>query len=290
MRITTETNKHNMQLSIAKAVCIILMVIGHSGCPQYLHDWIYLFHMPCFFLISGYLLSDSKISENISIGIKKRFKSLWWPYVKWSLFFLLCHNAFYRIGICANAYTVYDMVVNAWKTLFFYGSEQLLYPFWFLSASLVSSILAMLYLKMWRMKKSTYIIFGGMSFLFVASIVDYLPIKVPLFGSVQLLAASFYLMGYYIKHTNLLNNNPVIIMLLSLSLFVVPFAFTADITVKGWSSLIYFCMGMMGSIGVLTVSSYLAKTKLAKLLDYIGSHTLYILTFHFLAFKAISYK
>lgn len=33
--------KHNSQISIAKAIGIILMVAGHSGCPEYMHDFIY---------------------------------------------------------------------------------------------------------------------------------------------------------------------------------------------------------------------------------------------------------
>ena len=50
--------KRDLTLDLAKAICIILMVIGHSGCPDYLHRFIYMFHMPCFFFISGYLLND----------------------------------------------------------------------------------------------------------------------------------------------------------------------------------------------------------------------------------------
>lgn len=141
------TNRtHNVTLSIAKALCIILMVIGHSGCPAYLHDWIYLFHMPCFFLISGYLLNDRNI-ENLGYGIKKRFKNLWYPYVKWSILFLLLHNVFYSWGFYLNKYSMNEIAIHAGKTLFFYGSEQLLWPYWFLSASLIASIIGLFYLK-----------------------------------------------------------------------------------------------------------------------------------------------
>ena len=33
--------KRDLTLDLAKAICIILMVIGHSGCPDYLHRFIY---------------------------------------------------------------------------------------------------------------------------------------------------------------------------------------------------------------------------------------------------------
>lgn len=49
----------NHSIDIAKAICIILMVVGHSGCPIPLRSFIYMFYMPCFFFISGYLLINS---------------------------------------------------------------------------------------------------------------------------------------------------------------------------------------------------------------------------------------
>ena len=56
-------NNRDKSLDIAKAICIILMVVGHSGCPTYLHDFIYMFHMPCFFFVSGWLLNDKYITD-----------------------------------------------------------------------------------------------------------------------------------------------------------------------------------------------------------------------------------
>ena len=36
---------HNKTIGIGKGLCIILMVIGHSGCPQLQRDWLYTFHL-----------------------------------------------------------------------------------------------------------------------------------------------------------------------------------------------------------------------------------------------------
>lgn len=38
----------------AKAIGIMAVVVGHSGCPQIIHNFIYCFHMPLFFMITGY--------------------------------------------------------------------------------------------------------------------------------------------------------------------------------------------------------------------------------------------
>ena len=37
----------------AKALAIILVGVGHYSCPEGLLTWIYTFHMPLFFILSG---------------------------------------------------------------------------------------------------------------------------------------------------------------------------------------------------------------------------------------------
>lgn len=43
-----------------KGLGILLVVLGHSGCPAYLHDFIYLFHMGLFFYVSGKFLKINR--------------------------------------------------------------------------------------------------------------------------------------------------------------------------------------------------------------------------------------
>lgn len=57
-------SNHNNYVAIAKALAIMLMVIGHSGCPKIVGKTIYLFHMPfslyvqvCFFRLIARWLS-----------------------------------------------------------------------------------------------------------------------------------------------------------------------------------------------------------------------------------------
>lgn len=45
----------NNYIAIAKALGIMLMVVGHSGCPDYLYRFIYMFHMPLFFSVQDSL-------------------------------------------------------------------------------------------------------------------------------------------------------------------------------------------------------------------------------------------
>ena len=43
---TSHISPRNVTLSIVKAIGIILMVMGHAGCPGFLCTLLYEFHMP----------------------------------------------------------------------------------------------------------------------------------------------------------------------------------------------------------------------------------------------------
>ena len=114
----------DLTLDIVKAICIMLMVVGHSGCPTYLHDFLYLFHMPCFFFISGWLLSDKYI-DDLKTGLLKKVKGSYVPFVKWTLIFLLFHNVFASVHIYADSYSWQTFIERVVRTFTMTGGESL---------------------------------------------------------------------------------------------------------------------------------------------------------------------
>ena len=54
-------------------------------------------------------------------------------------------------------------------------------------------------------------------------------------------------------------------------------------------SIIYFCIALCGTLGLLDLSRQISNTKVAGLFKYVGNKTLYILTFHFLCFKIVAW-
>ncbi len=74
-------------LDIAKALCIILVVIGHycpAGCPEWwvaFHDFIYTFHMPLFMFASGFVyIATKKDGQQYGNFVIKKIKRLMIPY------------------------------------------------------------------------------------------------------------------------------------------------------------------------------------------------------------------
>ncbi|MBR3988301.1 MAG: acyltransferase family protein [Clostridia bacterium] len=64
-------------VDIAKGIGIILVIIGHLGVP-YTDLWIYTFHMPLFFFLSGVVFSG--IKYKFKVFLVKRIKALVIPY------------------------------------------------------------------------------------------------------------------------------------------------------------------------------------------------------------------
>lgn len=52
-------------VDVAKGIGIILVVLGHNQSPDYIIKFIYSFHMPLFFFLSGYLTNPSKYQRTM---------------------------------------------------------------------------------------------------------------------------------------------------------------------------------------------------------------------------------
>lgn len=53
----------NNAVTKVKAIGIILMVLGHSLCPIYIRNFVDLFNMPLFFIMSGYCFKDEYVKN-----------------------------------------------------------------------------------------------------------------------------------------------------------------------------------------------------------------------------------
>ncbi len=93
----------NTVISIIKGLGIILMVMGHAEVPDLISNFIYIFHMPLFFIAAGYFFSRKHL-DNPWEFCRRRFKGLYVPFLKWSLIFLILHNLWFEIGILNEQY------------------------------------------------------------------------------------------------------------------------------------------------------------------------------------------
>ena len=63
-------------LDIAKGLGIFCIVIGHNIVPQWLSDWVFSFHVPLFFIVSGYFYRQRSLAETIEKGWKQLLRPM----------------------------------------------------------------------------------------------------------------------------------------------------------------------------------------------------------------------
>lgn len=287
------TQKHYTEISATKGILITLMVIGHSGAPQHLVECIYLFHIPCFFFISGFLFKEKYLND-IGTFITRKIKGLYIPFVKWSITFLLLHNVFYHIGIYDNAYSITDFKHKLFSIFTMTGSEQLLGGFWFLKELLYASIISILIFKVITIfnKRLTIGVLITTSLLLTvcAYLLSTAAFKIPTIGSKTLLATSYFTAGVAFHKANmLLNNNKLLYGIVFFLIFITSSNYIkGTMDIAGINIFPYFIVSIVASIATIYLTKFINKHT-TSILDYIGKNTLYILIFHFLSFKIVSF-
>lgn len=77
-------------IDVLKGIGIVLVVIGHTSQNNCLVDWIYTFHMPMFFSLSGYLWNrlacEPVTFKEFAI---KRIKKILWPFVLFRILLIM---------------------------------------------------------------------------------------------------------------------------------------------------------------------------------------------------------
>lgn len=287
-------------VSMAKGVAIILMVMVHAHFSSYGGKFVNMFHMPLFFFMSGYCFKEAYL-DNFSGFLKKRLKGAYWPYVKWSMIFLLLHNVFYEINIYNGDYGYNGMVSKYYNEGDFFrhslaivttmsGEEQLLGGYWFLHSYMIAAIISFITLKIFR-KNIFMNLTGGGILLLLCVIMLYFNISIPYYdGPKEVLAAFFIVIGYAYKHSKIYAT-PLVCILVGLILVIIGTEYwQSGMLILTWQKAIpYSISSIAGTLMVFSLCKYISKVPfLEKTLTYIGDRTLAVLTWHFLSFKAVS--
>lgn len=301
--------KRDVAIDICKGIGIMLMVLGHSGLPKAALDFIYMFHMPLFFFVSGYCFDERYLNMPVAF-IKKKVKGLWVPYVKYSLLFLLLHNLFCYLNIYSTEYgyqgqgvdilSIGEIKNRVWSIVTdMSGTEQLLGGFWFLKQLLLGSVISLIAMKIIRKLRIRYHFFGFLNdvwsivFLLLASVMMNKYVLVyPCFNiqSLTVLAAAIFLVGYVYKGHKCCVNllwSAIFAMFVCLGSVLMP----REMLNLQWFEIIpYFFIGVMGTVMTLNISRYISifAVRIGQFFSWAGRVTLIILTWHFLAFKIVS--
>ena len=82
-----DTKKRIEWIDIAKGIGIILVIMGHTIALRY-SQWLYTFHLPLFFLLSGLVYNTSKYPKYTTL-LRLKSKQILWPWLKFFLIGLI---------------------------------------------------------------------------------------------------------------------------------------------------------------------------------------------------------
>lgn len=301
MESTTLNNQNRIEwIDIAKGIGILCVVLGHIYIP-YLYSFVYLFHMPLFFFLSG-LCSSSK--GTLQSRIIKKIKSLYIPMIVSELLFIFLNFFLVRCHFIGNDSLVkFDDIVDVLRFIvnLLVGNYDLLSPLWFLRNLLIVSILCCFFdyfIIKCPNEKSKKIISFIILCLFV--ITAFITTQFSLFYGVKSLDAVFlsfcyYWLGYnlrFIKQINWRRNIKFKISLIIVLLLILVFLsryVKVDMYFNNFSNFwLSVLSAILGIVFVYLISTLFIDNKIRILklfLIYIGQRTLWIFALHFYGFK-----
>ena len=290
---TNESRNNN--ISIAKGIGIILMVLGHAHFSRYGNGWVSMVHMPLFFFFSGYCFKE-KYLEHFFTFLRKRIKGLYWPAVKWGLLFLVLHNVFFHLYLLPEKtsyiYSGRDLFTRACYIIVTMTQfEQLLGGFWFIHTLFFCSIISFFVIKYIPLR------IGVVALLLISIGLLVIHKKVPYFdvGAREFMASLIFVCGYLYRKSNYKweysrHIFPIGIILVTIGTFFWKASMGGFSTMTWWKVLPWVSSAILGTIAIYALSIRINKNKrLSLVFTFIGEHTLEILTWHLLCFKLVSY-
>lgn len=252
-------------VDVAKGITILLMVAGHTSIPETISKYIWSFHMPLFFFVSGVFYSEKKYKTFSSL-FKRRLFTLLVPYVFFSVVVMLGYQGTVywnpkELYLGWNGYALWFIPV-------LFMSEMLLYPF----AKYIEKPII----------KITIIILMLCLSKLLALLDIYLPFKIEAVP----LASSFLFMGYILKDFSKKYLFPIWLILIA---FLVSVALSqilpkTDVAQNeiGWVIPNYI-NAIVGIFFVMQLSRLLLSYSINKFVNqfllWSGKNTLFILAF-----------
>ena len=293
MNKSSSINTKRNYISIAKAIGIVLMVVGHSGCPQAVSRFIYIFHMPLFFVCSGLFFKEITEKNKLIKFYHKKIHGLYLPYLKWSLLFLILHNSFRYLHITGSRiYTAEDYLNGLVRLLTMTDYELLIRPFWFLKELLLASLcvanISFLHSHFLTQIKTIHLLLLSLALSIFAK---FLP-PIPLIGdsSVVFLSIAYFYTGILIsQYKEYFHTGTTLLVITTMIVTFGSILFVGKIDMRfttASNTIPYYLLSLTGVIMIFVLSKRIERIKGTSALYYIGNNTMPILAMNLLALKA----
>ena len=281
-----ETKQRLEYIDSAKAIAIILVIVGHChwvGAIPKLGNLIYTFHMPLFFIVSGFFLKQLSIKD----ALKKYSKAYLWPYLVIGFLIVL-------IGILKCLWDQepwYSLIpLNLIKIIWgsncesdiFLGTIPHIGPSWFLLALFWGCVFYTVLNKIRIRLQRVVFLWVGVSFALCSAKVMKLPLSLQ--GGV--ICVIFLYIGSLTNRYNVLDKlsaMPLYLKMLSILLWFMVAAFAPGLDIGSGSlgfSIVGFTVSLIGTFFVIGACKTLHLR-----FNWVGKNTLNILCAHILIWR-----
>lgn len=275
--------KHIQWIDQAKGIGILLVVLGHMNIPEKLSIFIFSFHMPLFFIISGMLFNESKYSQDFKRIAVAKGSTLLWPFLT---FTVLAIGVNVLIGNTSdNSAMLY--ILESVKTSLS-GMDSVDTPLWFLTALFSTEII---FSQILRFRNKKFLVLVVVA-LFVLGMLNsyYLHFRMIFNIHIAIVALLFFMIGWFYKKSPLLSvelNKNITFLIILVGLFITTFFALENIKIdiydNNYGVWVYFLLtSIFGSFSLILLSTTISIKYISTVLLYLGKNSLIILAIHVL--------
>lgn len=287
--INKQTNKQTDRqriewLDLAKGIGILCVVFGHTHIPYLAGYLIYPFHVPLFFVLSGFCFRR-KENENFGNFLLKKIKTLLVPYAFFSLIWIVYESV---VSVINDGFNL-NYLINE---IFLYAKQDHLHAIWFITCIFLVELLAYFIVFVCKDKNNLLLILACLFILFTYFYKRFIDVGLIWNAEIVLPAMPFFLLGYVVKKQKVLFEKLTNWKLIPvyLALYVTIGFFNIKITgqsVDMYSNsygniLLFYLAALLGTFFVVLLSKAINKISF---INYIGKNSLIIFSLHQIVMK-----
>ena len=303
MNDINNTTKHrNDIVDIVKGIGIILVVAGHlKWSPFYdvqLHNIIYSFHMPLFFILAGCFASHRTGDEGIFAFTRKKAIRLLIPYLSYFLLYLLYNLCFNEIKVLLTVYgnintpPVFPAAKQVANALFMSNGKALSeaginIALWFLPAIFIANVLFYFVTSMGiKSDLPVFLFLLGVGYWSLEATLYVGHNNIPWGIDIAAISLLFLYVGKFLKKIQF--SVPQILFILIIILIPLSIHSRTDMqSMQIPNVFTFYLFGILGTVSVVAIAALLISTPLRKPLSLIGRSAFTIFALHALILSSV---
>ena len=284
--------------NIIKGLGIIAIVLGHDGSP--LVSFVYMYHLALFYFVSGYFVKQKYI-ENPGLLLLQRIKSLYWPFVKYGLGFLVLHNILYNLHVYDSAnsvqrFSLHNYIIMANDIIILINTEQLAGATWFLISLLATIIAFSLIMHICIKYFRKYYIIPSVAIFFILYVFGFLlvqkHVQLSYYFDINFVILPIVYCGYLLqvsKKKVFMNWALAALCVLFLYYISHKYGFISLAGLNFGSPWLFLLCSFSGIYFNMFIATIIDKYRIiGNMFAYIGKYSLAIMALQFLSFKLVS--